>query len=219
MSKAVDTPSDISTSSESLNLESLTLEAAILSNGTSYSSRVSFKYSLLNEEAQEIRLLTLLPGAFDSEIRIYLENTPFATDNVPQFEALSYAWGADKNPADIFIGRSGHESLPVTQNLAQALVHLRYEDRTRVLWIDAICVNQKDVDERSSQVKRMADIYSKAARVVVWLGPESADTSIAMAYVEKVVSKVEVDWIAYEMRSLSDDVFRGNHLYESLVIL
>jgi hypothetical protein len=98
-----------------------------------------YQYSPLNEGAQEIRLMTLFPGAVTSEIRVGLETIHFAKDDVYDFEALSYAWGSAEHTTEIFIGASGQQVLSVTQNLADALPYLRYEDRSRLFWIDAIC--------------------------------------------------------------------------------
>jgi hypothetical protein len=164
-----------------------------------------YVYSPLNEASHEIRLLTLHPGGFSSPIRVSLSCTPFTDVSVPEFEALSYTWGPPENPRRIFIGATGEDVLEVTQNLAEALPYLRYEDRPRILWIDAICVNQKDQDERSSQVQRMAQIYSKTRRVVVWLGPEANSSSIAIECFEKIASSVEVNWLTQTMRSLSGE--------------
>jgi hypothetical protein len=104
-------------------------------------SHSPYIYSPLREDAQEIRLLTLLPGRASSDIRLRLDPVPFTDDAVPEFEALSYTWGSPDNPVNIFVGASGFHTLPVTQNLAEALPYLRYEDKPRILWIDAICVN------------------------------------------------------------------------------
>ena len=131
-------------------------------------------------------------------------------DFVPDFEALSYAWGSSENPVNIFLGESGNHTLAVTQNLAEALPYLRYKDRARVLWIDAISVNQQDLAERSSQVRRMADIYSKASQVLVWLGPASIDSSVALDCIKLVSSKVTVDWDRYALVALSDEAHWTN---------
>jgi hypothetical protein len=151
-----------------------------------------YQYSPLNEEAGEIRLLTLLPGQEGDPAEILLETIPLTEVFTPKFEALSYAWGSTQNPGNIII-QSEH-SLSVTSNLADALPYLRYEDRPRVLWIDAICVNQRDFGERASQVKRMADIYSKADRVVIWLGTGSEDSELAFDILRKIDINLEVDW-------------------------
>jgi hypothetical protein len=122
----------------------------------------------------------LLPGRASSDIRLCLDPVPFTEDAVPGFEALLYTWGLLDNPVDVFVGASGFYTLPVTQNLAEALPYLRPEDKPRVLWIEAICINQQDMKKRSSQVARMTDIYSKVETVVVWLVPESHNSAQAM---------------------------------------
>lgn len=166
-----------------------------------------YQYLRLDEEAGEIRLLSLLPGPFSSPIRVILESTPFSPDAPPQFEALSYTWGSAENPIDIFIGSSGCYTLAVTQNLAEALPYLRLEDRSRTLWIDAICVNQSNMAERTSQVKRMADIYSKATLVTIWLGPASEDSSMAIDFFNMICSKIAVDWQRYSFQPISADTW------------
>ncbi|PVH67667.1 hypothetical protein DL98DRAFT_398697, partial [Cadophora sp. DSE1049] len=60
--------------------------------------------------------------------------------------------------------------LSVTVNLAEALDHLHDSDRPRKLWVDAICINQKDIPERTQQVQNMTEIYARARNVVVWIG-------------------------------------------------
>jgi hypothetical protein len=74
--------------------------------------------------------MTLFPGTISSEIRVSLEMVPFTKDDVHDFEALSYAWGSAENPVDIIIGASGYEVPSITQNLAEALPYLRYEERS-----------------------------------------------------------------------------------------
>ncbi|KAE9366430.1 HET-domain-containing protein, partial [Stipitochalara longipes BDJ] len=165
-----------------------------------------YHYSPLNDEAQEIRVIRLLPETYSSDIRICLEIKRLTQDSVPEFEAVSYTWGSRKDPVNIFIGISGNRTLAVTRNLAEALPFLRYKNKTRTLWIDAICVNQQNTEERSSQVKRMADIYSKAAKVLIWLGPASDDSSTALKCLKQVSSNVTVDWTHGTMSPLSDEL-------------
>lgn len=164
-----------------------------------------YQYSPLDEEAQEVRLLTLLPGPFSAEIRVCLDITPFTEDRVPKFEAVSYTWGSTENPVGIFIGESGQRTLAVTQNLAEALPYFRYEDKPRVLWIDAICVDQQNLKERGHQIKRMADVFSKATKVLVWLGPESENSALAINRLEYIATKVEIDWSTFQVLPLTDE--------------
>lgn len=175
----------------------------------------AYQYTHLKEELHEIRLLTLLPGTFSSDIRLWLDITPLTADYVPEFEAVSYAWGSACDPVNIFVGKIGRKTLPVTQNLAEALQYFRYKDKPRTLWIDAICVNQQNLKERSQQVKRMADVYSKAARVVVWLGPESDDSSLAMDCFDKIASKVKVDWTTLSMSAITHEVHWADTVTQS----
>ncbi|KAH9217518.1 heterokaryon incompatibility protein-domain-containing protein, partial [Leptodontidium sp. 2 PMI_412] len=141
-----------------------------------------YRYSSLDEEIGEIRLVILLPGPFDAPVHALLQTTSFTGDSVPQYEALSYTWGSADDPKTIRVGNAPFDRtvLEVTSNLAKALPYLRHASVRRTLWIDAICVNQQDLQERSSQVKRMPDLYSKAKGVVVWLGPNEPDSAAAM---------------------------------------
>lgn len=76
--------------------------------------------------------------------------------------------------------------LHVTENLEAALRHLRYTNKIRLLWIDALCINQGDIKERSLQVMRMGDIFSRAANVCIWLGEAADRSDEAMDFVEQV---------------------------------
>jgi hypothetical protein len=93
----------------------------------------------------------------------------------------------------------------VTKDLAAALRHLRYEDKVRVPWIDAICVDQENLQERSQQVERMADLYTMAGRVVVWLGPERANSTSALCLLETLISKIEADWDTCTLKPASEE--------------
>lgn len=91
----------------------------------------------------------------------------------PEFEALSYVWGT--GVCDQTIQCEGTD-LAVTSNVLGALQELRWAATIRFVWIDAICINQDDVQERSYQVTLMRNIYSTAAGVIVWLGPAQPST-------------------------------------------
>ena len=166
-------------------------------------SRAPYQYTPLNEDLKEIRLLTLHGGRFKADIHISIHTVPLTHDNIPTYEALSYVWGSLENRINIQVG--GH-TLAVTQNLAEALPYLRYKDKPRVLWIDAICINQQDLKERSRQVRRMADLYRLADRVAVWLGPGSTDSSYGLELLEDLSSKIRVDWVHHTMEYVSNGI-------------
>jgi hypothetical protein len=128
-----------------------------------------------------IRLLRILPGCRSETLKCELQVTDLVDS--PQFEALSYVWGGPEPAAAVFCNGQAKK---VTPNLGTALLRLRYDDRERLVWIDAICVNQDDLSERSEQVKLMRDIYSQAWRVVVWLGNDEGEyAETAIRFIEK----------------------------------
>jgi len=83
------------------------------------------------------------------------------------YEALSYVWGSLNPPRFISIDK---HNLRVTENLRKALSHLRNRSLARIIWIDAVCINQKDNEEKVHQIQLMAKIYGQANRVIVYLG-------------------------------------------------
>lgn len=118
----------------------------------------------------QIRTITLHPGTNSDPINCTLEVVSFK-DKTP-YKALSYTWGAPDEGRPITI--DGAVFL-VRENLYQALYHLRYPTTNRRLWIDAICINQNDEDEKNLQVPLMSRIYSDAYEVLLWLGKETVD--------------------------------------------
>ncbi|KAK8112269.1 HET-domain-containing protein [Apiospora kogelbergensis] len=89
-----------------------------------------------------------------------------------EYEALSYVWRTpiSTEPKTILLHGVPH---PVTDNLHAALEGLRYHERPRTLWVDAVCIDQNNNEERGSQVAMMDKVYSYASKVVVWLGDSS----------------------------------------------
>ncbi|KAM6536079.1 hypothetical protein FALCPG4_005600 [Fusarium falciforme] len=118
----------------------------------------------------EIRLMALLPGRWSDPISCQLGiDSLLKKERRSDYKALSYAWGlrSRSDPPHI---RVQDTMLPITVNLECALRQLRLPDEPLILWVDAICINQANVFERTTQVSRMADIYSEATEVIVFLG-------------------------------------------------
>ncbi|KAF5592118.1 heterokaryon incompatibility protein [Fusarium pseudocircinatum] len=112
----------------------------------------------------------------------------------PAFEALSYVWGPQRDPVVATVEGRGGESLgniKLGENLATALRHLRYQDKERVLWVDAICINQNDDVERATQVPRMSSIYQDCSRVIIWIGPEKYDTGLLFSELAHIGYQIE----------------------------
>ena len=126
-------------------------------------------YIPLHPEQREIRFFELAPGSYDDDLAITL-HVGSLTQELPQYYALSYAWGNDVSPRTALVN---HKSMLIGQNLDGALRHLRCGlTEPAKMWVDAICINQHDIEERSSQVLLMKDIYTSAERVLIYLGYE-----------------------------------------------
>ncbi|KAI6086388.1 HET-domain-containing protein [Hypoxylon rubiginosum] len=121
----------------------------------------------------------------------------FSEDNVPEYEALSYVWGSEDDSESVWVrddeGQGQRFHHRVTKNLAIALRHLRNYNSPRVMWIDALCIDQSNRTEKSHQVKKMHAIYEKAKRVVAFLGPEENDSNYGMNLIRHIASQVKVD--------------------------
>ncbi len=149
----------------------------------------------LNSARREVRLLQILPGNGADDIRCTLRVA--SLDQKPHYNALSYAWG--DGVSDGVSGAGSGKSIEVngrkkdvTASLYSALRHMRSLKTPRVdqavnpplvdqvvatpIWIDALCINQDDADERRLQVAMMADIYLDADRVMIFLGEGNALT-------------------------------------------
>ena len=130
-----------------------------------------FVYDTLS--AREIRLLT--PDASVSDPGLSWTITHVNIDDLDQsFIALSYAWAALSHPATFPVNCNGRQ-LWVHYNLYSALPFLaRHIEANRLwgaaYWIDAICINQNDDEEKTSQIRLMNTIYRKADKALVWLG-------------------------------------------------
>jgi hypothetical protein len=139
-----------------------------------------FHASMDHLPQDHFRLLCLEPGDKDSEIHCTLAT--FELQSAPTYEALSYAWGDAVLSREITCNGS---SLKVTSNLHDALQYLRQIDGKRTMWIDAVCIDQTNDQERTAQVGIMKNIYSNSDHVVIWLGKETDDDETAFAILEQ----------------------------------
>ncbi|KAF2651167.1 hypothetical protein K491DRAFT_103691 [Lophiostoma macrostomum CBS 122681] len=112
-----------------------------------------------------IRILTLLPGPRDAVIKCLLARVAF--DKAARYDALSYAWGDPSDKTSIAV--NGFQ-LFVPSNLSELLRMLRKPDNTTELWADAICINQKGVEEKNYQVSIMGEIFRRCDTAYIWLG-------------------------------------------------
>ena len=149
---------------------------------------------------RSIRLLSLEPGEGEAPLRRQLItiNIEDATD----YEPVSYAWGDPTRTERIIC--SDHE-LRITSSVHSALMRLKFLNAQRSPWVDQICIDQQNLDERSRQVKFMSRIYENAAHVLVWLGrDEEHIAEKAFQFIQKLVDTFGND--------SQRDIFRTNYI-------
>lgn len=135
-------------------------------------------YTTLDHAKKDVRLLHLdhsqvnfLDEGYedgsepDSASDIHCSFTRVSLDDDPQYDALSYVWGDASEVCHITLDGM---TIPVTANLYEALCQVRHW--TVALWVDALCINQSDLSERSQQVSLMHRICTQASSVLVSLG-------------------------------------------------
>ncbi|WAO94944.1 HET domain-containing protein [Fusarium falciforme] len=122
---------------------------------------------------EQIRILHLEPGWGSAPISCTIHRISLTSDPPAKYEALSYTWGDPKVTREIIV--NGY-LVNVTFNLYSALYRLRQAEEMRVLWVDALCINQTDVDERGQQVGLMGKIYSICDNTVIWIDEPPFET-------------------------------------------
>ncbi|CAH0031192.1 unnamed protein product [Clonostachys rhizophaga] len=161
-------------------------------------------YQYAGLEDGQIRLLHILPGPDGSSIECKLVTRSFNDADPFHYEALSYTWG---DPSVVQYISCDGKTLQVTVNLWTALHHIRHTSEEKVMWIDAVCINQGDIDERSSQVRMMEEIYRRASIVVVWLGdggPEVTEAWNLMQRLDESKRKIPPNQIQIWHNELAD---------------
>jgi hypothetical protein len=120
---------------------------------------------------------------------VYCDLFKIDLDNLScKYEALSYVWGASSKPCKIYLGPA-KEAIPITVNADAALRRLRHTNRSRLVWIDAICIDQTNIPERNAQATMMPRIYKTASRVIVDLGTATPEVELAIMYLQEIACR------------------------------
>ncbi|VUC25546.1 unnamed protein product [Clonostachys rosea] len=152
---------------------------------------MGFRYAPLNRNQKEIRLLELLPDRGDGKRKLIPGCRVFHTrlSTAPPFAALSYVWGDPDRNRVILV-----DELPVRvpKNLYDAILALRPSDEPLIIWIDFLCIDQADNEEKSWQVRLMGDIYRQTEQVFAWLGPAENESDSVIDYMNSILALVDV---------------------------
>ena len=162
-------------------------------------------------EEGDLRLLLVHPAKRQSDPLVCtLQIESFSKTPKPVYVALSYCWGTDCSSTGVYILPSdveidtlwsdarevlkllkskGSSILLIGENLKCALLRLRSNKKRIALWVDAICINQKNNEEKTQQLCQMAQVYLKADSVCVWLGEADKDgkSDRAMDFIPEIM--------------------------------
>jgi hypothetical protein len=126
---------------------------------------------------RHIRLLAITSGSEDFCI------IHTSLDTAPTYSSVSYSWNNQLRDHDLQIDGS---NLKVIENIRTALPHLIKQASTQFLWIDEICIDQENNEERAGQIRLMSDIYTKCLECLIWLGEGTPESDIAIEAIPRI---------------------------------
>ena len=181
------------------------------SNDDSHDSGENIKEIYDNTDVAKggLRLLRLLGGQ-SSELRGNLVLREKLDNPLQPYAALSYTWGKGERTASMeILYEHNAYKFKITPNLEAILKRLKSEDRpashiVQYLWVDAICINQDDKEERNVQVRRMGTIFSEAEKVIVWLGEEKENSDKAIKFIPNVLDLDAAPKLASDQKYIED---------------
>lgn len=158
-----------------LHLVVLTMESARPARG-------DFQYHSLSSP-RSIRLLHLHRDLLSEDETITGSLEEVNLDTCSTYDAISYTWG-DPTPEAVI--QCNGRTLLITRNCNEALRRLMRDKLGRTVWVDEICINQDSMEERAHQVELMGTVYRNASKVLVWLGPGTDGSDMAMSMLRRL---------------------------------
>jgi len=166
-----------------------------------------YEYEPLRNTNIGVRFLKVFPGRledhvmcdlFEAELRERMcfelpqPWNPKAEPVRVKYEALSWSWGKTSAEYQIHVRKGrGNAKMRVSKDLVWALKHLRRPHEDRILWIDAICIDQSNTIERNHQVENMAIMYDQALNVCVWLGRDNQESKMAIDFIKNEIMEFQ----------------------------
>lgn len=157
-----------------------------------------FVHSPIDLSKTAIRVARLCKGYYTDPVICELFEAYLDPDEIVPYAALSYVWGDESEKQQIYINE---KRALVTSNLFKALKSLRQMDKDKVLWVDAICIDQANNKEKGHQVGQMRLVYERAEEVIIWLGESDAKIDILFECawkLEKTARKLRERTTTYE---------------------
>jgi hypothetical protein len=145
-----------------------------------------YKYRPLG--ARHFRILLLEPGRHDDDLSAELQHVSLDGGLIPPYRTTSYAWGNPTRRSRMLIDS---KSMSISESASSLLRHIRQEHSMCMIWVDAICIDQSNIEERSRQVSLMADIYSQGSANIVFLGESDRKTAAALQAVAAIKTEIQ----------------------------
>lgn len=159
-----------------------------------------FKHPPLPDASNHIRLLEVLDDKYSETIKVRCTISIWALDDVPSYHAISYAWGDPESNTIIVIDG---KTFRVRTNCEFVLKQAHWHGQSRYYWIDAICIDQENLEEKGKQVTMMGKIYRTADHVLACVGDHADDSLL----------------LYQESSQISDISKRSRHFSNFLLIL
>lgn len=165
-------------------------QLAIEQSNSEVSGQHSDVYRKLQNNPKQIRVLEIHAGAGTEDIRCTLRSICLTDEPQTKYETISYVWGDESQREYVFVNVNG-VNIEAPASSVRVLRRIRLLHKTRVVWIDAICINQTDIEERSQQVKITGSVYARADRNLIWLGEEDDDTASAIRAIAAISMEIQ----------------------------
>lgn len=139
----------------------------------------SYEYKSLHPDCKEFRLLDVQPAEpWDTLVKCTLRHANFNDERLPKYESISYVWGDAQELDTLVIDGKQYQ---FSANSVAALRRTRHPSVIRTVWIDAVCIDQKNLDERAQQVALMGELYRNSVGNLVCFGHCADDHSTNLA--------------------------------------
>lgn len=149
----------------------------------------------LDVSQDEIRLLVLCPGAKNDPVSCFLKHAKCTNGGLPSYETISYVWGDQQLRSTIFVNDTAVD-VPAS---SQAVLHqFRHPNEDRTLWLDSVCIDQTNLEERSHQVGLMGRIYAHSTLNLIWLGEDEGATERALLSLQAILSDMREETNNFE---------------------
>lgn len=187
-------------------------------NANSYDAKTIYRYHGLST-INEFRILVIPAGSFSDPLHGEVITAKFSEIDSLEYEALSYTWAdetGDSERMSEFLCDEDGSIIRITKNCEAAIRRVRYPDKDRWVWIDAICINQSSVPERTYQVSMMSKIYTAARNVIVYTGESTANTDLLFDWLNGLKTEDLEILLKWDLDNLAADAIISLEKYLSI---